>query len=108
MTHFAYILKCFYDNSTNIYYRGFTNDINRRFLEHKRGYEKFTKRFNGNISLIYLEEINDRNEKLERKKARRRELEIKKWSRSKVDNIIKRKRKKIQDLIHKHFEAFVF
>ena len=105
MTHFVYILKCF-SNGKNIYYRGFTNNINRRFLEHKSCTQKYTKRFDGNITLIYMEEIISRDNKNERKKAMKREKEIKKWSRDKVEKTIILKRRKIEALMNKHFEPF--
>ena len=45
-------------NSGRIYV-GFTNDLNRRLAEHKRGHTKSTKN-RGDYLLVYTEECSDR------------------------------------------------
>lgn len=40
-------------------YVGFTNDIDRRIVEHKRGHTKSTKN-RGEFSIIYIEKCSDR------------------------------------------------
>lgn len=76
--------------------------MKRRWLEHKNCKNTYTKRFKGNIILVYLEEIVDRNLKVERKRAMRRELQMKKWSRKRVEMIIKLRRDKINELLRKY------
>ena len=76
MTYFTYILKCFYENGKYIYYRGHTNNPNRRLKEHKGGYGgRTTKRFKGNIIIVYLKSFETRS------KAVRHELMLKNKSR---------------------------
>lgn len=111
MVHFVYILRCHRKcgnpifNDDYIYYRGYTNNIQRRMMEHKKGKSKYTKQFNGNIYLVYLEEIIDRDKKNERNRARKREKEIKRWSRNKVFRVIGLRQDKINALIHKYFDS---
>lgn len=88
-----------------VYYRGRTNNIKRRLLQHKNGHSKYTKRFHGAIQLVYLEEINGLNDKHEGRKARMRENALKRWSRNKVENVIKIKQRKIQELINKYLNV---
>lgn len=66
---FIYILFC--DQKT--FYVGMTDNIERRFLEHKKGYSNFTKKFS-DIQLVYTENFASRNE------AESRERQIKGWS----------------------------
>lgn len=51
-------------------YKGFTNNLERRLAEHRRGYTKTTQRMK-NIALVYSEEYDNREE------ARKRELYLK-------------------------------
>lgn len=106
MTFFVYILRCYRDpndRSSNkhkfYFYKGYTNDIKRRYLEHKQGYSKYTKRYKGRVEVVYLETIKDKNKKIEKSRARGRELKIKKWSRKKIEQVIKLKQQKIKVLI---------
>lgn len=106
--HFVYILKCFSVNTNkSYYYRGYTNDINRRFIEHKTGKAKYTKRYHGDLYLVYMEEIYGMNKADEKIKAMRREREIKKWSRKKVEKEIKLKGEKLIDLMEKYFQPII-
>lgn len=106
MTFFVYILRCYRnpkDRSNNkhkfYFYKGYTNDIKRRYLEHKQGYSKYTKRYKGRVEVVYIEIIKDKSKKIERTRAIRRELQIKKWSRKKIAQVIKLKQQKIKVLI---------
>ena len=63
-------------------YVGVTNDLNRRFYEHKNKIvQSFTQKYNLN-KLVYFEETNDINAAITREK------EIKKWRREKKDNLV--------------------
>ncbi|MFA5175598.1 MAG: GIY-YIG nuclease family protein [Patescibacteria group bacterium] len=74
---FIYILFC--DQKT--FYVGMTDNIERRFLEHKNGYSNFTKKFS-DIQLVYTENFTTRN------KAESRERQIKGWSIAKKKALI--------------------
>jgi len=74
---FIYILFC--DQKT--FYVGMTDNIERRFLEHKKGYSNFTKKFS-DIQLVYTENFATRNE------AESRERQIKGWSIAKKKALI--------------------
>jgi len=107
MVFFIYILRCYRDpndRSNNkhkfYYYKGYTNNIKRRYLEHKQGSSKYTKRYKGRVEVVYLEIIKDKNRKVERTRSIRRELQIKKWSRTKIEQVIKLKQQKIKELIN--------
>ena len=59
----VYVLR---DNN-NHYYKGMTNNINRRLREHKIGKTKTTKKMNG-LKLVYSEEYNTRIEARKKEK----------------------------------------
>ena len=64
-------------------YIGITNDLYRRYMEHKNGIvEGFTKKYRCN-SLLYYEEFTDVEEAIAREK------ELKGWSREKKETLIK-------------------
>ncbi|MDO8658925.1 MAG: GIY-YIG nuclease family protein [Candidatus Levybacteria bacterium] len=65
----VYILK---NNSTDRYYIGSTNDLNRRLKQHKRGNTRTTKIL-GTDNLVYTEEYNTLVE------ARNREKKLKSY-----------------------------
>ncbi len=79
---FAYILKCFNKDQTFIYYKGHTNNLERRLKEHKNQQKKFTKRFKGNTELVYFERFNTKS------KARKREFELKNMNRSLIEDLL--------------------
>ena len=68
---FVYILLC-EDNSL---YTGSTNNLEKRFLDHKNGKGGKYTRSHKPLKLIYTEEFKTRSESL------KREIEIKSWSR---------------------------
>jgi putative endonuclease len=80
--YFVYILKCEFKGNRYNFYTGMTNSLIRRFLEHKDKKVKSTKRYKGNIKLVYYELANNFKE------ARNRELEIKKLSRKEKRKLI--------------------
>ena len=106
------MLKCYtspkYKNRTNnpkyYYYRGYTNNLLRRYLEHKKCNNKkaYTARFKGNVQVVYVELIIDRTNRLERKRARKREKQIKKWSRKVIEKKININAKKMAEIIDKY------
>ncbi len=80
MTNYCYIL---YSQKLNKYYVGSTSDLERRFDEHNRGKEKFTRTGIPWI-LVYKEAFENLKE------ARRREIYIKKQkSRKYVESLIR-------------------
>jgi putative endonuclease len=79
MQAFVYIL---FSQTLNKYYVGSTSDLGRRFEEHNRGKEKFTK-----TGIPWLLVYNEVFEEL--KEARKRELYIKRMkSRTFIENLI--------------------
>ncbi len=78
---YAYILKCFNSDQTFIYYRGSTNNLERRLRSHRRQYNKYTKRFKGNIELIYFEKFDTKSQ------AYKRELELKDMSKKLIKTL---------------------
>ena len=68
-----YILEC----SNNTLYTGVTNDLERRFDQHKSGKGAMYTRFFTPTKILYTEKH------LNRSKAQKRESEIKKWDRKK-------------------------
>lgn len=81
---YSYILKCYKNNSKTSYnyYKGHTNNIDRRLKEHQNGKAKSTKRYKGNIELVYYETFDTRS------KAYRRELEFKSLTRTQIHDLI--------------------
>lgn len=61
---FVYVLK---DKHHNDLYTGFTNDLLRRFDEHKSGQVQSTKRYQ-NLQVIYYEVCIDRRDAFAREK----------------------------------------
>ena len=78
-TWYVYIIEC-QDKS---YYTGLTWDLSTRFEQHSGGLgSKYTTK-HGFKKLAYYEEHNDLEV------ARTREVQIKKWTRKKKENLIK-------------------
>ena len=79
---YVYILETITKNGKKNYYTGYTENLLRRIEEHKKG--KGAKFCRGKkIELKYFETY------LNRKKAMKRELEIKSLSKQKKDKLIK-------------------
>ncbi len=81
MTYFVYILR----TSSNTLYTGQTNNLKRRLVEHKKKLSKsarYLRQFD-DFELVYWEKY------LSRKEAMRREVEIKKWPKSKKERLVK-------------------
>lgn len=79
-----------------------SNDPSRRFTEHKRSKCKSTKRFNGNVIMVYLERLEHRDKKTVASMAWKREKQIKKWGRPKKKNLIKIHRIRTAQLMRKY------
>ncbi len=78
--YFIYILT---NKNRTVLYVGYTNDIERRIEQHKKGTGAvFTKKYNAN-DLVYFEEIN------EKKIAKKREKQLKNWHKEWKWNLIK-------------------
>ncbi len=80
----VYILKC----KDGTLYTGITNDLDRRFSQHKNGkggHYTSSKRVS---EIVYTEEYPDRSS------ASKREAEIKKWRREKKLDLIKSNKQK--------------
>lgn len=67
--HWVYIIR---SESTEKFYTGYTNDIERRLLEHNIGHTKSTRN-NGPWHLVYCEKLETRLD------ASRRERQIKSY-----------------------------
>lgn len=80
---YFYILKCYYSNKFK-YYKGITNNLIRRVKEHKSGKTGYTKRFKGNVELVYFEIYTTRSQ------ARQREIKVKKMSKNKIIDLIRK------------------
>ena len=88
-TYFVYIL-CSKRNGT--LYIGFTNDIERRMLEHKENSgSQFTSKYQIK-KLVYFEEHHDNNE------AFKRERQLKRWKRAWKINLIESENPQWDDL----------
>lgn len=92
--YFVYILHC----SDESYYVGFTNNIQRRFLEHKSAYnpKSYTaKRLP--VKLVYCESF------LKPMDGINREKQLKGWSRLKKETLIENKKFRLSGLSKKKF-----
>ena len=81
MNWFVYILQC-RDNS---FYIGITNDIPKRIILHNSGKGSKYVRSKLPAKLIYSEEYNSKSE------ARKREIQLKGWTRNKKKLLIEGK-----------------
>lgn len=108
VVHFVYILNCIDYKGKNYYYRGYSNNIVRRYMEHRKMHCTYTRRYKGQVQIIYLEEIFDRNADLEKARAIKREKQIKNWSRKKVEKTVKIKKKQLERLIEKYFPPNIY
>ena len=78
--YFVYILANWDDS---VLYIGVTGNLERRLYEHRNGLaDGFTKKYNVH-KLVYFEQTNDVYSAISREK------QLKKWSRSKKENLIK-------------------
>lgn len=73
---FVYVLLC-EDNSL---YTGISNDVDKRFLDHKTGKGSKYTRSHKPVEIIYSEKLASHSDAL------KREIEIKNWSREKKIN----------------------
>lgn len=79
MTHFIYILEC----ADTTLYVGCTNNIEKRVLQHNTSkYGAHYTKLRRPVTLLYSEQFTTLRD------ARRREYEIKKWSRKKKLDLI--------------------
>lgn len=76
--YFVYILKC----ADGTLYTGITNDLKRRFEDHKNGTGGNYTRAKHAEKMVYSEKAKDRSA------AQRREAEIKRWPRAKKLQLI--------------------
>ena len=75
---FVYILLC----KDNSYYTGISNNVKKRFKDHKNGMGGAYTRSHKPIKLIYQETCIDKSSAL------KREAQIKKWSKTKKEGLI--------------------
>jgi putative endonuclease len=91
---FVYILKC----SDESYYIGVTNNIRRRFREHQSGMNETAYTHSRRpVELAYCEEFTDI------RVAITREKQLKGWSRTKKEALIKRQFETLPNLAKKKF-----
>ena len=77
--YYVYILKC----SDDSYYTGVTNNIDRRFAEHKTGENNKSYTYNRRpVELVFCEEFNDVNQAIAFEK------QVKGWTRKKKEAIM--------------------
>ncbi|QQG38247.1 MAG: GIY-YIG nuclease family protein [Candidatus Kaiserbacteria bacterium] len=76
--YLVYLLQC---NDGSIY-TGITNDLERRFNQHRTGAGGHYTKSKGVVRILYSEKLPDRNTAL------RREAQIKGWTRKKKLNLI--------------------
>lgn len=89
MSYWIYIMSNTY---RNVLYIGVTNDLGRRYREHKSGLlEGFTQKYNCH-ELVYYEEY----QQIEAAIAR--EKQLKNWSRKKKDYLIRQMNPTLEDL----------
>ena len=95
-TYYVYLLT---NKNNTVLYTGFTNDLERRMLEHKErvSLKSFTARYNCN-KLIYFEEYDNSTEALHR------EYQIKKYRRDWKENLINENNSDWKDLSEEWFE----
>ena len=80
------------NSNRTVLYIGVTNNLYRRYNEHKSGkIEGFTKKYSCHI-LLYYEEFQNIEYAIAREKF------LKGWSRSKKDNLIREKNPRLEDL----------
>ncbi len=75
MLYYVYILETIAKNNKKRFYTGYTNNLQRRLEEHKKGTGAKVCRGKKSIKLKYFETF------IERRNAMKRELEIKTFSR---------------------------
>ena len=93
--YYTYILSS--DNNFSVYI-GVTRDLKRRLYEHKNGkYSGFTKQYHVQ-KLVYYEQYKDIT------KAISREKQLKRWTRTKKDNLINSMNPEWEDLSVKLFQ----
>lgn len=81
--YYVYILETTANNGKKSFYTGYTNDLYRRVSEHKKGTGAKYCRGKERVELKYFETYT------ERKKAMRRELEIKTFPRLKKMELVR-------------------
>lgn len=87
MKYYLYILQC----DDKFFYVGITKDLKSRFVQHVSGKSKYTKRYS-NIELVHKETYKNRH------LAKKRELQIKGWSRDKKKALIEQDIEKLKAL----------
>ena len=76
---FVYVLECRDDSL----YTGYSDDVEKRFIEHQAGKGGRYTRSHKPIKVVYAEQLSTKSEAL------KREFEIKSWSREKKINLLK-------------------
>ncbi len=81
--YYVYILEVIAKDGKKMFYTGYTNDLYRRWREHKNGTGAKFCRGKKSVGIRYFETF------LSRKEAMARELEIKSFSRQKKGDLIR-------------------
>ncbi len=81
--YYVYILETTSENGFTKYYTGYTNNLYKRWSEHRKGIGAKFCRGKKKILLKYFETFTERSD------AMKRELEIKSFSRQKKEELIK-------------------
>ena len=89
MSYWVYMMS---NSNRNVLYIGVTNNLFRRYAEHKSGLlEGFTKRYHCH-ALVYYEEYQQAEDAIAREK------QLKGWSRSKKDVLVQTKNPLLKDI----------
>ena len=92
--YFVYILRCVESS----YYRGITNDYQKRFSEHASGINPRCYTFNRRpLELVYIAKFSEVTD------AIRFEKQVKRWSRRKKEALVEREYEKLPTLSKKIF-----
>ena len=95
MTFFVYILKC----SNGSYYVGHTEDLGKRMKVHQAGDGAYHTKINKPFKLAYSEMVDSKS------LAVKREMQLKKWSKSKKEALISGDFTKLKVLCKKNFST---
>ena len=94
--YFVYILKC----NDGTYYTGVTNNVERRFLEHKSGEDSNSYTYKRRpVELVFFSEISNIEYAIEKEK------QIKKWSKNKKEALINGDFELLPNLAKKKFKS---
>ena len=105
---FVYILECRNNGARVYYYTGMSTRIAARLEEHRNKRCRTTKRFNGNVSIGYLERFEARTKTEAISIAHGRELKIKNIKRNKKEMLMRLNRNRTIELMERYIDVSCF